>query len=225
LRTEWGLFISVEGPEGAGKSTVCGWICRWLEGAGIPVVPTFEPGGTTLGQRIRELVLHDPAARPNPWAEALLMCAARAQLVREVIRPALEAGKVVVCDRYADSTLAYQCHGRGLPVEPVREVLEFATGGIWPDVTILLDLDPAIGMARKRGGAQQPDRIEREDGGFHSRVRAGYHTLAAADPRRWIVIEASRPIETVLEEVSHALSSHRATANLHLPTLVSRCTT
>jgi dTMP kinase len=170
-------------------------------------------------------VLHDPTAQPNAWAEALLMCAARSQLVREVIRPALDAGKTVVCDRYADSTLAYQCHGRGLPVEPVRQVLDFATGGLWPDVTILLDLDPAIGMARKQGSVGLPDRIEREDGGFHSRVSSGYHELAAADPRRWIVVEASRPIETVLEDVRRALSSHPATATLHLSTLVSRCTT
>jgi dTMP kinase len=215
-------FISVEGPEGAGKSTVCDWLCGWLGELGIPTVRTFEPGGTALGERVRDIVLHDPTVQPNAWSEALLMCAARAQLVREVIRPALAAGNTVVCDRYADSTLAYQCHGRGLPEQAVRQVLDFATGGLWPAVTILLDLDPAVGMARKQVRTDAPDRIESEDGGFHTRVRSGYHELAAADPDRWIVVEASRPIEAVLEEIRRALSSHPAVANLLQPTLVSR---
>jgi dTMP kinase len=215
-------FISVEGPEGAGKSTVCDWLCHWLGEAGVRIVRTFEPGGTALGQRVRQIVLHDPTVHPNAWSEALLMCAARAQLVREVIRPALEAGTTVVCDRYADSTLAYQSYGRGLPADSIRPILDFATGGLWPDVTILLDLDPVVGMARKQMRTDVPDRIEREDWAFHARVRSGYHALAAADPRRWIVVEASEPIETVCEELRRALSSHPAIATLLKSQLVSR---
>jgi dTMP kinase len=215
-------FISVEGPEGAGKSTICDWLCHWLGEAGIKTVRTFEPGGTDLGQRIRQIVLHDSAVHPNAWSETLLMCAARAQLVREVIRPELEAGTTVICDRYSDSTLAYQGYGRGLPAGAIRPILDFATGGLWPDVTILLDLDPVVGMARKQMRTDVPDRIESEDGGFHTRVLSGYHALAAAEPRRWIVIEASGPIETVLEELRRALTSHPAISSLLQSQLVSR---
>ena len=216
-------FVSVEGPEGAGKSTVCRWLRDWLEAQGLPTILTFEPGGTELGQRVRELTLHDVEARPNPWAEALLMCAARAQLVRAVILPALAAGKTVVCDRYADSTLAYQCYGRGLPIEPVRQVLLFATGGLQPDVTILLDLEPRLGMARKPGGSGRVDRFESEDEAFHIRVRTGYHELARAQPERWVVIDATRPIAGVLEDIRLALVARLGIADrLHHPTLVPR---
>ncbi len=189
------MLVSLEGPEGAGKSTLAGRLDAALRQAGHAALLTYEPGGTALGQRIRQIVrFGGGAAELDARAEVLLFCAARAQLVAEVIRPHLLAGRVVVCDRYADSTLAYQCFGRGLPLEPVRATLVFATFGVWPDLTILLDLDVAEGLRRKRTGEEAGvDRFESESAEFHERVRRGYRELAAAEPERWLVIDATRP--------------------------------
>jgi len=220
------VFITLEGSEGAGKTTVARQLHARLVRKGRPALLTYEPGGTDLGQRIREIVLsHPPAPTPqaewgrergdphsrrgegaggevDPRAETLLFCAARAQLVDEVLRPHLRAGGVVICDRYADSTLAYQCYGRGLPLTPVRAVLAFATGGLWPDLTILLDVDVGEGLRRKRegGGEARADRFELQAIEFHVRVRQGYLELAAADPRRWVVIDANRPLDQVVAD-------------------------
>lgn len=185
-----GLFVSFEGPEGAGKSTQIGRLLRRLETAGWPHTVTREPGGTPLGTRVREVLL-DPDLTIDPLPEFLLYSASRAQLVANVIRPALGRGEVVICDRYADSSLAYQGAGRGLDGELLRGITAAATGGLWPHLTVLLDLEPKLGLERaaRRG---QPDRLERADLAFHQRLRQGFLALAAAEPDRFMVLDATR---------------------------------
>ncbi len=200
-----GLFITLEGPEGSGKSTQLPLLVSWLEGLGYPVLRTREPGGTRIGERIRDL-LHDPQhTEMNSRAEILLYSASRAQLVAEVVRPALAAGKIVVCDRYFDSTYAYQGYGRGLPLEDLRSITHFATGGLTPDLTLYLDLDPEVGLRRRLSGGGEMNRLDCEALEFHRRVRAGYLELAAAEPQRWLIIAADAPIETVRERVCAVL--------------------
>jgi dTMP kinase len=208
------LFITLEGPEGAGKSTLARALGDQVAAAGRDPLVTFEPGGTTLGRQLRDILLHgvadesgERATRISPRAETLLFCSARAQLVDHVILPHLKAGGVVICDRYADSTLAYQCFGRGLPLEPVRTTLDFATGGLRPDLTILLDLDVREGLRRKlrEPGAGRPDRFESQTIDLHERVRHGYLTLAAAEPGRWLVVDADQPAAEIAAHVWPAI--------------------
>ena len=199
-----GALIAFEGVEGAGKSTQLELLRRALEGRGGPgteVVVTREPGGTPAGERVRALLL-DPAVELHPRAEALLFAAARAELVEAVIRPALERGAVVLCDRYLDSSLAYQGGARGLGRGPVTEVNRFATGGLVPDLVVLLDLDPASGLRRRAG---ELDRIEAQDLAFHRRVRQAFCDLAAADPGRFAVIDAAAPVQEVAARVQAAV--------------------
>lgn len=191
------LFVTFEGPEGAGKSTQLARLVRRLKVAGVASTVTREPGGTPLGTRVREVLL-DPALTIDPLPEFLLYSASRAQLVREVLRPALSRGEVVVCDRFLDSSLAYQGAGRGLDGAFLRAVTREATGGLTPDLTVLLDLDPAVGLARAAARGQ-PDRLEQADLGFHGRVRAGFLALADAEPERFLTLDATRP-EAELEE-------------------------
>ncbi|CAM3572402.1 dTMP kinase [Deinococcus saxicola] len=188
-QSEQGLFISFEGPEGAGKSTQIGHLVRRLEEMDLPHTITREPGGTPLGTRVRDVLL-DPELTIDPLSEFLLYSASRAQLVTNVIRPALGRAQVVVCDRYADSSLAYQGFGRGLNAGLLRGITAAATGGLWPHLTVLLDLDPVIGLERaaRRG---QPDRLERADLGFHQRLRQGFLKLAEAEPKRFLVLDAT----------------------------------
>ncbi|WP_394649196.1 dTMP kinase [uncultured Deinococcus sp.] len=202
-----GLFLTFEGPEGAGKSTQLAALVRRLRAAGHTVTETREPGGTLLGTEVRRVVL-DPALEMGPLPEFLLYSASRAQLVAEVIRPALERGEVVVCDRYADSTLAYQGYGRGLDLGFLERVTQEATGGLRPDLTVLLDLDPALGLARaaRRG---QPDRLERADLAFHTRVREGFLALAAAEPGRVLVMDATRPENDLSADIWTAVAARR----------------
>ncbi|WP_189072398.1 dTMP kinase [Deinococcus sedimenti] len=185
-----GLFVSFEGPEGAGKSTQLARLGARLDADGIPHRLTREPGGTPLGSRVREVLL-DPTLTIDPLPEFLLYSASRAQLVANEIRPALKRGEVVVCDRYAESSLAYQGAGRGLPVNLLREITLAATDGLTPDLTVLLDLDPQVGLERaaRRG---QPDRLEQADLDFHRRVRAGFLHLAEQTPARFLVLDATR---------------------------------
>jgi dTMP kinase len=164
-------------------------------------VVTREPGGTPAGERVRALLL-DPEVELHPRAEALLFAAARAELVERVIRPALERGAVVLCDRYLDSSLAYQGEARGLGRGPVEDVNRFATGGLLPDLVVLLDLDPAAGLARR---ARDPDRIEAQDLDFHRRVREAFRDLAAGDPKRFAVVDASAPVPEVAAQVRAAV--------------------
>ena len=188
-----GRLIAFEGVEGAGKSTQLELLRRQLEGRGREVVVTREPGGTPVGERVRALLL-DPEVEIHPRAEALLFAAARAELVERVIRPALERGAVVLCDRYLDSSLAYQGGARGLGRGPVEEVNRLATGGLLPDLVVLLDLDPADGLRRRQGDR---DRIEAQDLEFHRRVREAFRALAAADPKRFAVVDAAAPVPEV----------------------------
>ena len=191
-----GWFISLEGGEGAGKSTLADALEQRLREAGLDVLRTREPGGTSFGEDVRAVVLDPAHPDVSPWAELFLMLAARAQLVHESIRPALEAGKVVLCDRFADASVAYQGVGRDLGFEAVRALNRTATGGCMPDLTLFLDLDPRAGRSRQSGEA---DRMEREEFAFHDRVRAGYRQVARAEPDRVKVLDASRSAAEVLD--------------------------
>ncbi|MCS7282953.1 MAG: dTMP kinase [Anaerolineae bacterium] len=193
------MLITLEGPEGSGKTTQARLLADWLRARGHDVVLAREPGGTPIGDQIRA-VLHDPANTDMaPWAEVFLYAASRAQLVSAVIRPALKAGKVVLCDRYADSTLAYQGYGRGLDLEALRQVIALATGGLTPDLTLYLDIAPEVGLARRRAGGGEFNRLDQETLEFHRRVRAGYLDLASQEPQRWVVVDASGSVEEVQE--------------------------
>jgi len=185
-----GLFVTFEGGEGSGKSTQLERLAARLRARGLEPLLTREPGGTPLAEGIRRLLL-DPELRPAPMAEAMLMEAARADLVAHLIRPALAAGRVVLCDRYDDSTLAYQGGGRGLDVELLRALNRAATGGLEPELTLLFDLEPALGLARRARVPDALNRLDREPEAFHARVRARYLELAAASPRRFVVLDAS----------------------------------
>ncbi|PZA06538.1 MULTISPECIES: dTMP kinase [unclassified Meiothermus] len=196
-----GLFITFEGPEGAGKSTQAGMLAPWLEAQGCEVVLTREPGdGGWLGPEVRRLLLLSEAMSPE--AEYLLYSADRAEHVRQVIAPALEAGRIVLCDRYLDSSLAYQGYGRGLDLGWLRAVGQGATGGLTPHKTFLLDLPPEVGLSRFQGR----DRLEREPLGFHRRVRAGYLELARAEPQRFVVLDATQNPQAVQAELRNHLS-------------------
>jgi dTMP kinase len=188
-----GLFVTIEGIDRSGKSTQAR---RLVEALGDEALLVREPGGTPAGERIREL-LKDPAVELDPRTEALLFAAARAELVASVIRPALEAGKVVVSDRYLDSSLAYQGHARGLGEAEVRLINDWATAGLEPDLTVLLRIDPAAAAAR----AGEADRFEDEGLGLQQRVAAAYEQLAAADPGRWKAIDAARDEDQVAADI------------------------
>ena len=201
-----GKFISFEGGEGSGKSTQIPRLAARLRERGRDPLVTREPGGTPVAEGIRALLL-DPGLAPGAAAEALLMEAARADLVATVIRPALEAGRVVLCDRYADSTLAYQGAGRGLDGAMLREWNRAATGGLGPALTLLFDLDPAVGLSRRGDAAGVPNRLDREPLAFHARVRARYLELARAEPGRFVVIDAARAPGLIEAEAWAALSA------------------
>lgn len=199
-----GLFITFEGPEGAGKSTQIRLLAARLEAVrletgGVAHLLTREPGGTDVGDRLRELVL-DSRSRVSAMTEFLIYSASRAQLVHEVVRPALERGLVVVCDRYVDSSYAYQGHGRGLDMAKLRAVSEAATGGLTPQLTVLLDLDPALGLSRA-ARVNTPDRIEAAGLEFHGRVRQGFLTLAAAEPGRFLLLDAALQEDALAERI------------------------
>jgi dTMP kinase len=195
------MFITLEGPEGAGKSSQMRPLADFLHREGFTVETTREPGGTQIGDQIRAC-LHDTAnIDMRPVTEVLLYAASRAQLVGEFIRPALSAGKVILCDRYADSTMAYQGYGRGIDLEVLIWLTELATGGLKPDLTILLDIDAAQGLARRRGIGNEMNRLDLETIEFHNRVRDGYRLLAAAEPERWVIVEAGRPAREVQAEL------------------------
>ncbi len=194
-----GRFITLEGPDGSGKTSQARRLAEALRAEGHDVVLGREPGGTPLGERIRELLLA-PGGRLSPRADVLLFNAARTEHVAEVIRPALEAGRIVVCARFADSTLAYQGYGSGQPLDDLRAVIEFATGGLMPDLTLLLDLPAEAGLRRK--APDDHTRFETSfDVAFHRRVRAGFLELAAADARRWVVIDADRDADDVFADL------------------------
>jgi dTMP kinase len=191
-----GRFITFEGGEGCGKSTQSRLLLKKLEQENIPVVLTHEPGGTALGNELRRTLKRKRDSSISPHAELFLLAASRAQLVAEVIRPALEEGKVVICDRFTHSTMVYQGYGRGLDFTAIKMVNNMATRNLDPDLIILLDISPKQGLARKQS---LKDRFELEDSSFHWRVRDGYLKMAAAEPGRWLVIDASLPKGRVAE--------------------------
>ncbi len=197
-----GLFVTFEGIDRSGKTTQARMLCDAL---GDEALPVREPGGTPVGERVRE-VLKDPGLELGPEAEALLFAAARAELVSRVIRPALEDGRVVVSDRFLDSSLAYQGHARGLGVEEVERINRFATGGLEPDLTILLWIEPAAAAAR----AGDADRFEEEGSSLQTAVFRAYEELAAADPARWRRVDADRPPEAVHAEVLELVQRARS---------------
>jgi dTMP kinase len=201
-----GVFISFEGGEGSGKSVQAKLLVQMLAQRGREVVLTREPGGTAAGERIREIVLHAQEIALSPEAQVLLYSTARAQNVREVIRPAIDAGKIVIADRFYDSTLAYQGYGHGVPLDQIRDVTRLACGALVPDRTFLLDIPVDIGLGRSGWRAQSKwDRFEVLDPAFHERVREGYLRLAAAEPRRWAVIKADRDEAQVAADVRRVI--------------------
>jgi dTMP kinase len=205
------MFITLEGPEGAGKSSQMYPLANFLRHKGYAVVTTREPGGTTIGDQIRAC-LHDPMnVAMTPTAEVLLYAASRAQLVNEVIQPALKEGMVVLCDRYADSTMAYQGFGRGYDRSTLAMITALATGGLKPDLTLLLDIDVARGLARRRSEGEEMNRLDLETMEFHNRVREGYHQLAASDPERWVRIDADRPVEKVQSDLQRLVVARMRT--------------
>jgi len=202
------LFITFEGGEGSGKTTQARVLHRRLSRLAIPVLLIHEPGGTPLGKKLRHIVKRTQGQDISPLSELLLFNASRAQLVTDVIQPNLKEGKVVICDRYADSTTVYQSYGRGLELYTVRTVNNIATRGIMPSLTVLLDIPVNEGLARKGTGTY--DRFEQEDIAFHQRVREGYLKLAADEPERWLVVDAALPrtgiAEIIWQKVSQLLS-------------------
>jgi len=195
------LFITFEGPEGSGKTTQMELLRDYLEEKGYSVLATREPGGTSIGDQIRTILLDPHNTEMLPASEALLFSAARAQIVHQVIRPHLERGGIVLCDRYADSTLAYQGYGHGLDLEMLRTITALATGGLKPDLTIYLDIDVEEGLQRKlaahKAGKTEWNRLDRQEAAFHRRVREGYLQMAADEPNRWLVIDATQPLEAI----------------------------
>jgi dTMP kinase len=202
------LFITFEGGEGSGKSVQARVLYRRLSQLAIPAVLTHEPGGTPLGKKLSRWLKWAKDSDISPLTELLLFNASRAQLVTEVIQPNLEGGTLVICDRYADSTTAYQGYGRNLDLATVKAINNAATHGLKPDLTLLLDISAEEGLARKTGRSQ--DRFEQEDIAFHQRVREGYRKLAASEPQRWLVIDASqskaRISQIIWQRVSQMLS-------------------
>jgi dTMP kinase len=199
------LFVTFEGPEGSGKTTQIRLLYTCLREKGYPVCQTREPGGTSIGDQIRQ-VLHSTAnTEMQPPTEILLYSASRAQLVEKVIRPALTGGQVVLCDRYAESTLAYQGYGRGLDLEVLRAITAFATGGLKPDLIVYLDVPVEEGLRRKwrahKRGRAEWNRMDQQAVDFYQRVRQGYLCLARDEPDRWLIVDASQPVEAVREVI------------------------
>lgn len=207
------MLITFEGIDGSGKSTQARALAVELTKRGYEVLLTREPGGTPIGDQIRAIVVDNLTnTAMTPETELLLFCASRAQLVAEVIRPFLAQGGIVLCDRYADSTMAYQGYGHSLDLEALRQILRFATGGLAPDLTIYLDLDPRIGLARRQRGrllmSEDWNRLDDKELAFHQRVYAGYEALIAEQPQRWLRIPADQPVEAVQAHLLDMLTPH-----------------
>ena len=198
------FFITIEGPDGSGKSTQARLLADHLAGQGYDVLFTREPGGTEIGDQIRRVIMSLDNKQMSPQAEFLLFSASRAQLVREVIQPKLASGGLVVCDRFYDSSLAYQGYGHQLDLDQLRLVTQFVTGGLVPDLTLLLDLPSEVGLNRRREAGLW-NRLDDYDLAFHERVRAGYQQLAQAEPRRWVVINATRSKAEIQSKMQEAV--------------------
>ena len=210
------LFITFEGGEGCGKSTQSRALLRGLRRLGIPAILTYEPGGTALGNQLRRVLKKGRQDKISPVAELFLFAACRIQLVTEVIRPNLQQGKVVICDRFSDSTTAYQGYGRGVDLETIKKTNDLATQGTRPHLTILLDIPTQEGLNRKHSTAN--DRFEAENIAFHNKVRAGYLKLAAEEPQRWLVIDATLPrtniSKIILDRVKQLIQTEKASRHV-----------
>ena len=208
------MFITLEGIEGSGKTTQVQAIAQWLAAAGRDCLTTREPGGTPIGGQIRSVLLHPDNSELAPTAELMLYMADRVQHLETVVRPALAAGKVVVCDRYFDATLVYQGYARGLEREMIRQLHQLACNGLTPDLTLLLDLDPEAGLARAWHRIHSDDahvkesRFEKEKLAFHQRVRAGYLDLARREPQRFCIIDAAADEQAVRMQIENALKEY-----------------
>jgi dTMP kinase len=205
------MFITFEGPDGGGKTSQITRLEASLQQAGYEVLRTREPGGTPVGEEIRRVLFDLKNKGMHPRSEILLFQASRAQLVEQVIRPALAAGQVVLCDRYADSTLAYQGYGHGVPQDVLAGIIEFATGGLKPDLTLLFDISAEEGL-RRRTEAGDWNRLDDYDLEFHKRVQAGYLELAAAEPGRWVRVDAARSEDEVAAELQRVVLARLAAA-------------
>jgi dTMP kinase len=208
-----GCFVTLEGPEGAGKTTQVRLLSKQLDIMGIKHVVTRDPGGTPLGRQIRRILLN-PESPVHPTTELLLYQADRAQHVSELIMPALQSGALVICDRYTDSTIAYQGYGRNLDLKLIDELNQISTKGLRPELTILFDIESSEGLARLHPGGH--DRLEREALEFHLKVRQGYLTLAKAEPTRWRVLDASKPLSTVQNELRKLFAENLSKSNCNL---------
>jgi dTMP kinase len=199
------MFITFEGPEGSGKTLQIKLLAEFLRSQGKQVLTTREPGGTSIGDQVRSVLTRMDNVSMHPRTEILLFLASRAQLVEELVRPQTRSGWIVMCDRYADSTLAYQGYGHGYDLALLRGLLEFATGGLRPDLTVLLDVDPEVGLARKRGSTEW-NRLDAYQLSFHQRVRAGFLELAQAEPGRWVIIDAAQTPDAVQAAVRQVVT-------------------
>lgn len=206
------MFITLEGPEGSGKSSQLPLLQDFLINRGYSVYATREPGGTPIGDQIRDVLLDNQNIEMHPRAEILLFQASRAQLVEQVILPRIRKGEIVLCDRYADSTIAYQGYGHQVNLEVLRAIIDFATGGLKPDITFLLDIDVHLGLQRrkKEGDINRLDQLLIE---FHQRVRQGYHQLAKSEPHRWELIDASQPFDQVKYDIQQVMEKRLETWN------------
>ncbi len=198
------MFISFEGPDGSGKSSQIPALADFLREKGHEVLLTREPGGTEIGDQVRQVLFDMRNKAMHPRSETLLFLASRAQIVEEVIRPALAGGKVVLSDRYADSTLAYQGYGHRADLEELSTIIQYATGGLTPDLTLLLDVDPEVGLSRRDTGGDW-NRLDDYDLEFHQRVRSGYQKLLQAEPQRWVIIDAAQTPEEVFADLQKAI--------------------
>lgn len=198
------MFITLEGPEGSGKTSHIPYLVEYLREKGYTVFPTREPGGTSIGEQIREVIHDMKNVEMHPRTETLLYQAARAQIVEQVIKPRLANGEIVISDRYYDSTIAYQGYGHQQNLEQVRALVTYATGGLVPDLTILLDLDIEVGLRRKKDGDEW-NRMDAYTVEFHQRVRKGYQEMAKAEPKRWVVVDAGQAWEAVQEDLKKVI--------------------
>jgi dTMP kinase len=205
------MFITLEGPEGSGKSSQMPALAEYLRQQGYNLVATREPGGTPISDQVRQVIMSMDNKAMHPRTEILLFCAARAQLVEQVIRPHLAQGGWVLSDRYAHSTLAYQGFGHGVSLDTLRSLLNFATGGLWPDLVILLDVDVETGIRRKQKNDSEWNRLDDYDLRFHQRVRQGYLDMVAQDPAHWCVVDAGRPAVDVQQALRRAIQEHLQT--------------
>ncbi|HEY7980280.1 MAG TPA: dTMP kinase [Candidatus Eremiobacteraceae bacterium] len=201
-----GLFVTFEGVEGAGKSTQVRLLHEYLSGTTIPFIFTREPGGTPLGEKLRQLLI-DPLGQMAPESEALILNASRAELVDKILERGLAEGRLIVCDRFWDATLAYQGFGRGLPIDTLLTITMFAARRLQPDLTFLLDVSPSVSRERLKSRTAIPDRMERESSAFHERVAEGYRRLAAAEPHRFVTIDGTGAEEEIAVEVRQIVLS------------------